>query len=312
MNRRTWGLIALAALLIADVILVALALRPAQVLPTATLPPAESTTPSASATSSEPIASTTPEAQPASGPPVPANQLVVADNGTLLLIAPGQCGNGGAEGWQQPEGSIEWTPWEVPGPVVTRFSVTGAAQTIFATASGTECAEQLFFPASGAAQSWGQAQPAPGVFYLQPNPDGTQIIGTATGSVPSPCDAGTIALAATDSTPALLCADGGVAVSNDGGASWEFRGNVNQGRAITFGSANLLYSLTDTPECSGVAVASSSDGGTTWSVTGCAQGASSNAAVALAANGNSVVVVDAARVAYRSSDGGRTFIKSGA
>lgn len=312
MNRRTWGLIALAALIIADVVLVALALRPAQVLPTATLPPVEATTPSANATASEPSASATPAAQPASGPPVPANQMVVADNGTLLLIAPGQCGIGGAEGWQQPEGSIEWTPWGVPGPVVTRFSVTGAARTIFATASGPECNEQFFYPSSGPNQTWGEAQPAPGVFYLQPNPDGTQTIGTATGTTPSPCDAGTIALAATDNTPVLLCADGGVAVSNDGGASWEFRGNVDQGRAITFGSANLLYSLTDSPECRGVAVASSSDGGTTWSITGCAEGASSDSAVALAANGNSVVVVDAARVAYRSSDGGRTFSKSGA
>lgn len=314
MNRRTWGILALAALIIADVVLVALALRPTQVLPTATLPPMEPVAPSPSNPSTTPSEQPSPsETQPpASGPPVAANQLVVADNGTLLLIAPGRCSTGGAEGWQQAAESTEWTPWATPGAVVTRFSVTGPARSIFAAASGPDCAEQLFYPASGPTQAWGAGQPAPGVFYLQQNPDDTQTIGTLGGPAPSPCDVGTITLAATDNTPALLCDDGRVALSNDGGASWEFRGVLNQGRALTFGSANLLYALADSPDCSGLAVASSSDGGTTWTVTGCAEGASSNAAVAVAAEGNSVVVVDADRVAYRSNDGGRTFLKSGA
>lgn len=312
MNRRTWGLLALAALIIADVVLVALALRPTQVLPTATLPPVDPAVPSESATPSEQATPTEPEQPPASGPPVAANQLVVADNGTLLLIAPGQCLTGGAEGWQQAAESTEWTPWAAPGAVVTRFSVTGPARSIFATASGADCAEQLFYPATGPTQAWGAGQPAPGVFYLQANPDATQTVGTSVGPTPSPCEVGTITLAATDTTPALLCSDGRVAVSNDGGANWEFRGVLNQGRAMTFGSANLLYALADSPDCRGIAVASSGDGGTTWTITGCAEGAASNAAVALAAEGNSVVVVDADRVAYRSNDGGRTFLKSGA
>jgi hypothetical protein len=309
---RTWGFIALAALIIADLVLVALALRPTQVLTTATLPPPELVQPSSSPSPSEPTPTAETAQLLASGPPVPANQLVAADNGTLLLVIPGQCANGGAEGWQQSAGATEWTPWEVPGAVMTRFSVTGPTRAIFATASGPECLEQLFYTATGPAQTWSSGQPAPGVFYLQPNPDGTQTIGTVAGPAPSPCEAGTIALAATDTTPALLCANGQVAVSNDGGINWELRGTLNQGRAMAFGSTDLLYALTDTPECSGIAVASSGDGGTTWSVTGCAEGATSSASVALAAEGNSVVVVDASRVTYRSSDGGRTFSKSGA
>lgn len=310
MNRRTWGLLALAALIVADVVLVALALRPTQVLPTATLPPVDLTAPSSSAS---PASSPSPSDAPvASGPPVSANQLVVADNGTLLLVAPGSCASGGAEGWQQAAEAKQWSPWPLPGPVVTRFSVTGTGRTIFATASDPDCAEQRFYPASGPDLSWGDGQPAGGVFYLQRNPDSSQTIGTANGTAPSPCENGTIALAATDSTPALLCGDGRVAVSTDGGANWEFRGVLNQGRALTFGSPNLLYALSDSPYCRGLAAATSRDGGTTWDFAGCAEGASSDAAVALAADGNSVVVVDAARIAYRSTDGGRTFLKIGA
>lgn len=307
MNRRQLGLLALGALIVLDVILVALALRPAQVVPSATLPPLEpGATTAASGTTQTAV-----DEPVLTAPPAPANTLLVPDDGSLLLTEPSTCSGPDtqaplAEGWRRPVEALAWEMWNPPGEVVTRLGITGG-RTIFSVASGLDCAEQLFYAATGPNLEWGNGQPATGVYYLVQQADGTQSIGTTVGQVPSPCNATTIALAATDTTAALLCGDGAVKVTADGGASWSTVGAVADGRALTFGGTGLLYALTSEPGCNGLAVASSNDNGETWTVAGCAQGASSYASVAIAASGNEVTVVDTDRKTYRSDDGGRTF-----
>lgn len=312
MNRRQLGLLALGALIVLDIILVALALRPNQSVPSASLPPLEPGT-SATDTASTTQAATNDPVLTA--PPVPANTLLAPDDGSLLLTEPSSCSSPDsqaplAEGWRRPAESAAWEMWNPPGEVVTRLGVTGG-RTVFTVASGPDCSLQQFFAASGPNLEWGSGQPATGVYYLVQRADGTQSIGTASGEVPSPCDATTIALAATDATAALLCGDGAVKVTADSGATWTTEGAVAEGRALTFGGSELMYALTTEPACNGLAVASSNDNGRTWMISGCAEGASSYGAVAIAANGNTVTVVDTDRSTYRSTDGGRTF-KSGA
>ena len=307
-DRRQLGLLALGALIVLHIILVALALRPNQVVPSASLPPLS---PGATATETASASQAASNDPVLTAPPVPANTLLVPEDGSLLLSEPSACSGPDsqaplAEGWRRPAESLSWEMWNPPGEVVTRLGITGG-RTVFTVASAPDCGVQQFFPASGPNLEWGSGQPATGVYYLVQRADGTQAIGTATGEVPSPCDASTIALAATDSTAALLCGDGAVKVTADGGASWNTEGAVAEGRALTFGGSGLMYALTSDSGCNGLAVASSNDNGKTWIVAGCAEGASSYGAVALAATGNRVTVVDTDRSTYRSTDGGRTF-----
>lgn len=308
MNRRQLGLLALGALIVLDVILVALAIRPTQVVPNASLPPLE---PGATATGNPGSNQQAVDGPVLTAAPVAANTLLVPEDGSLLLAEPSTCSSPDAqaplaEGWRRPAESLSWEMWNPPAQVVTRLGITGG-RTVFTVASGPDCAEQQFFAASGPNLEWGTAQAATGVYYLVQRADGTQSVGTASGEVPSPCDAATIALAATDTSAALLCGDGAVKTTADGGASWVTEGAVAEGRALTFGSTGLMYALTSEPGCNGLAVASSNDNGKTWAVAGCAEGASSYGAVAIAATGNKVTVVDTDRNTYRSDDGGRTF-----
>lgn len=300
MNRRIWGFVALGALIILDVILVILALRPTQTLPTATLPPVDPVAESTQAGSGEGSEAAR------SGPAMQANLLLPATDGSLLMIAPGVCEGPDAEGWRLPPAASEWISWDLPNSVVSRFDVTGG-RTVFAVASDLSCTEQQFYPAAGPDYSWGQGQPAAGAFYLQQNADSTAVIGTSEGQIPSPCPSATLALAATDTSSSVLCGDGGIYGSPDSGITWEPRGLVFEGRALAYGASNLLYALTPDPACNGLALASSPDDGTTWGIVSCIEGASSDGAVALVAEGNRVTVVDSDRTTYRSDNGGREF-----
>lgn len=297
MNRRIWGYLFLGALIIVDIILVILALRPTETLPTATLPPLTSTTGETDTSASD---------SPRTAPASPANLLLPVSDGSLLMIAPGDCGGAEAQGWRLSPSASAWETWDTPDSVVSRLSVTGG-RTVFAIASGLDCDEQQFFPATGTDYTWGQGQPAAGAFYLKQNADSTALIGTSQGEVPSPCPGTTIALAATDSSSSVLCGDGGIYGSPDGGLTWEPRGLVFQGRALAYAASDLLFSLTPDPACNGLAVASSPDDGVSWEIVSCIEGADFDAAVALAAEDNRVTVIDSDRTTYRSDNGGRDF-----
>lgn len=305
MNRRQWALLALAALIAVDLVLVYLVLRPSRSTPQvspATLPPTEvapSITPTNAGVPQDEVVET--------GPPVPANMLVINSDGSLLLAEGGACAGVLAEIWQLPAESTEWSSGELPGAAIMRFDQINGNTLISVSAPTAACTETWFRSSPGTTLEWGAEQPPDGVFYLRQTNGGQPIVGTLFGEVPSPCTGETIALTALDQEATVACGNGEVFRNVGPDNNWVPVGSLDQIRAVTYGGAGLLFALSSTAECNGLAVWQSTDSGTTWQQNGCAELADSYSAVAVAANGNDLVVVDTNRVPYRSTDAGRTF-----
>lgn len=305
MNRRQWALLALAALIAVDLVLVFLVLRPSRATPQlspATLPPTE-VAPSVESTN----AGVPQDDVVETGPPVPANMLVVRSDGSLMLAEGGACAGALAEIWQLPNGSSEWTSGELPGAAIMRFDQINGSTLISVSSPTAECAEIWFRSSPGSTLQWGAEQSPVGVFFLRQQEGAPATVGTLTGEGPSPCAGETIALTALDQEATVACGTGEIFTNVGPGNNWVPLGALDQIRALAYGGPNLLYAATSTAECNGLALWQSTDGGATWQQNGCAELADSYSAVALSANGNDLVVVDTNRVPYRSSDAGRTF-----
>jgi len=301
-NKRQWALLALAALVAVDLVLIYLVLRPPRITQAAPaiLPPAElvvTPTPTAAGIPQDTIVET--------APPVPANMLIVRPDGSLYLAEGSSCEGPQAEMWSLPAGSLEWVNAELPGDVIMRFDQLG--NNVFSVSSPTaDCAETWFRSSTGESLNWGEQRAPIGVFSLRQTPTGASV-STLIGDLPSPCNGETIALTALDQDARLACGDGQIFSLSGASGQWVPLSVVDQVRALTFAAeGGLMYAVSSTDQCNGLAISQSTDAGVNWQVTGCAEYADSYDAIGLAATGNDVVLVDTNRVPYRSVDGGRT------
>lgn len=215
-HRRSWSVAGLGALIVLNVALVGLlVLRPAPALdpePGASSRPtvAEPETPA----KREPAELPT-EAAPAAEAG-PAERLIVnADATTAWRVEVGECDDP-ATMERTTDGGETWEELDVGLTLVSRVRVLGP-QNLFAIGGGEDCEPAYRSSSSGGSDWLTSDQYLEGSWYLLPSDRSTMA--APAGEVEVPCEP--VDLAALDAADAaVLCTDGTLALTADGGASW--------------------------------------------------------------------------------------------
>ena len=255
------GLAALAAFVVADVVLVALALDSTAATPgtagSAPRPSAVTTASPGPATDGDPVASQgavtagTPTQRPSSSlAPAPLEVGVVAvDADTAWRFVVGDCAKGGSTVTITRDGGHTWAPMVAPFDTTVRIRVKDNGGT-FAIGSDDSCTPR-FRRAAKDATSWGSAMSVPGAWYRDPSDP--VVVGTAAGTRAKPCgDSAVIDLGVTDRSAEALCADGRLRRSETG-ETWTGGGAVEGGLALAATATRTLVART-ADGCTGVAV----------------------------------------------------------
>ncbi len=217
-SSRWWKFAGLGALVILNVVLVALlVLRPAAPVveerEAAVSAPAErSTTPPAK---HEPAPLPSPMETP-SVDAVPAERVLVnADASTAWRATIGSCDSPGILE-RSVDGGLSWEELPLELAPISRLRVL-SAQSLFAIGGGEGC-EPTYVASSTGGRSWTtNDEYLIGSWYLVP--DDRDALATPVGELPVPCEAAE--LAAVDALhAAVLCTDGTLSVTPDGGGSW--------------------------------------------------------------------------------------------
>jgi len=308
--RRRWfapaGIAALVALTVLDVVLIKLAFDHAAG------PDTPSSTSSASAPSaSSQAGSRAPRPSPAErtagdGATDPPSESAVP-GGTLLLAlaADGTVLFGSAGGCQSAAGpQVVVVPPGSDGP--RAVPVTGLSTVLALQAErrdqlaivGTDAGcEPVTYRGGAERRNW-TAEPAQSEWYLDTTGDVPEVHAPG-GPVEVPC---TPASLSTLGAIRLLCDDGGLVGSADGGQTWATLGRLEESTAFAFQGPANGYALAEREDCA-VTVLATVNGGAGWDTTACIDGRRGRA---IAVRDESLVaVVDDAL--WRSTDAGATW-----
>jgi len=217
-SSRRWQFAGLGALVVLNVVLIALlVLRPAA-------PAVEERETPVSASVDAP--STPPVKQEPAPLPSPTERfmleaapaeriLVNADESTAWRAATGTCGSPGTLERSVDRGQ-SWEELPLELAPVSRLRVL-STQALFAIGGGEDC-EPTYVASSTAGSSWAtNDEYLVGSWYLVP--DEREAVATPVGELSVPCEA--VELAAVDAMhAAVLCTDGTLSVTADGGGSW--------------------------------------------------------------------------------------------
>lgn len=261
------GIAALAAFLVADVVLVGLALRSTQAGAEPAGAPAgagggvSAAAPHTGTPAPAPTESTRAPAGPAQGPLTVG--IVAVDADTAWRFTAGTCADGGSTLSITSDGGATWEPRVVPFEATMRIRVRDDG-TAFAIGSDAECSPR-FRQAERDAASWGAETAVPEAWYRDPrNP---AVVGTAAGTRVRPCGSSAVLdLSIIDDAAQALCADGRVRAS-DTGAEWTAAGEVPGALTIAATAARTLAVRT-ADGCDGLAVV---DARAPDTVVGCAE-----------------------------------------
>ncbi|MBZ2199138.1 hypothetical protein [Occultella gossypii] len=252
--------IALATLVVLNVILIALLFRPRT--PPSADPYIPPTQPEPTTTAPEPVPSTTttaPEDEPTTAAPVePVPAL------RLLTIASVEIGWRATVGDCETPGLVEFSgdggqTWATTDPglaPVVRLKAL-AETTAFAIGGAEDCEPSFTITASAGAEWESQDNELPGAWYLEPA-DRNAVHGP--GGTAAPCTTQVVDVAGlTNTQAAVLCTDGAVHLTGDAGATWAAAGNLAGGVALapqlSSNADNLGYLFASLEEgCDGVAV----------------------------------------------------------
>lgn len=297
------GLAALGAFLVADIVLVGLAVRSTAAVPTGSAgkdrPAADSgvsaggaATPTTGGTDSAPAAAPT----SLTAAPLTVG-LVAVDDHTAWRFDTGTCADGGSTVAVTDDGGKTWQPRVAPFDVTVRLRVrdNGSA---FAIGADGDC-KARFRQSDDQAQDWDTSAAVPGVWYRDPKD--AAVVGTEARTKAKPCDsAGVVDLAVDDDSATALCGDGTILASR-AGREWSLEATVDGALAIALAGDRTL-ALVTVPECAGLAVV---DAAKPEEVRGCAPadlGAVSAGQLALAGKGATVWVAAGSAVLRSSGD----------
>jgi photosystem II stability/assembly factor-like uncharacterized protein len=263
MNKRL-ATVGLGAFLLADIVLVALALRPPPVNtltagPTGTAVSVVSPTPEPT---DEPTDESTPE--PTSAPPtttapsgpVPVQRMVVGlDARRAWRASAGTCDGGKSLLQVTTDGGRTWDDATSPSKAIARIQPL-AGGSGFVYAAGADCALQEWTTKDDG-KTWAGPKRIVGGWTRQ-IAEPTQLTTPAKDAM-QPCgDAPVIDLSRTSAEQAeALCADGNVVVTNDGGASWDDSGSAPGAVALTNrleGEILTTYAARVVAGCAGVQI----------------------------------------------------------
>lgn len=205
------------------------------------LPSSNVPIPSASVSAGDTATAETPEISMAS------RHLVVVDEQTAWRASLASCTQGESQVERTTSGGETWSPLKTGVDSIVRLRATDA-RSAFVVGAGAGC-ETALAVTSDSGATWARADASLSTaWYLAPT-DRSVVVGPA-GQQPVPCPSGAIDLAATStSTGAVLCVDGSLAISDDGGSSWRTTTAVPGARALTQNSDGYLVTTYE-GECS--------------------------------------------------------------
>jgi hypothetical protein len=293
----------LAGIVALDLVLIAVALRPRPAVDVA----------GAAATPASADSSQTPDPTPT----VTSTEAPIAGSAALLVdlagttavrvTAPGTCASGGAAVQVSGDAGVTWSDVEVPVRIVLRVRVTGAGAAGLVGA-GADC-RPAAYQTTDAGRSWPRAGDTAGTWHRYGR--SAARLHTPAADVALPCPGG---VALTDLAPGsltlatVLCADGSVYRTTNGGTRWQRRGELAGAVAINQSSAaRLVAAVTGSDGCDGIEVRTSADGGATWAATGCAADARADDGVGLTFGDADRGLLVVGSGTYRTSDGGTTW-----
>lgn len=215
-RRSFWSLAGLGALVVLNVVLVALlAMRPVPAFDEHAL------SDRATVAGTEPLEKQEPAALPTESSEevrvAPAERLIVnADAETAWRVEKGACADPAAIE-RTTDGGENWEQLPLDLAPVSRMRVLGQ-QALFVIGGGDGC-EPVYVSSSSGGSSWlTNDQYLEGSWYLLPSDK--SIMATPTGVITTPCEP--VELAALDAANAVvLCADSTLASTTDGGATWD-------------------------------------------------------------------------------------------
>ncbi|WP_156023279.1 hypothetical protein [Terracoccus sp. 273MFTsu3.1] len=248
------ALVGLLALVVVDLVLVALAFRP-DAAGASAQPPAAVSTPSTSA----PTTTTAPAAGA-----TPVSQVIAAVDGRRAWRGTlGTCRDGGASLTVTADGGRTWTPRAAPVQALGRVQPVDADRGFVIGAKGAGCSVGEY-ATDDDATTWRGPRAVEGGWSRLPGGDPKVVI-TPRRPDARPCGTTTVVdLARVSATRAVvLCADGRLVRSGDGGGSWTRMATVEGALAVgarVDGSAPAVYVARATDDCAGVEVAKLSGG----------------------------------------------------
>lgn len=227
-SRRLWPLIAVAVLVVLNVgLILALVLRPTAPATSEPSTPPSQTSTAPSPTASEPEETTSPspdELSPQESPttpeptpiPGPAERLLANAGESIAWRATvGTCDTPG-ELERTTDGGETWESLESELAPLSRVRVLGP-ESLFVV-GGADCEATYAFSADGG-DSWESNDDLlNGSWYLDPaDPD---QLGTPTGPIDAPCEVARL-VGLDNADGAVLCTDGEITMTRDGGQTWE-------------------------------------------------------------------------------------------
>lgn len=264
---RSLGRMALAGLvglLAADVLLVALALRPdAAGASTPAAPSVRAVTTSA-ATPAPAVSRTTGQAAVKA---VPVTELIAAADGKRAWRATlGSCRDGGASISVTGDGGRTWTNRAAPARALGRIQPIATTRGFVVGAKGDGCTAAEYSTGDNAA-NWQRPRAVEGGWSRAPGGDPTTVI-TPQRPDAHPCGTATVVdLARVSATSAVvICADGRLVHSTDGGANWPALATVKGALAVgarDVGGAATVDVARVSEGCAGVEIATVADSSAT-------------------------------------------------
>ncbi|EWT06978.1 hypothetical protein N864_07105 [Intrasporangium chromatireducens Q5-1] len=251
MNQR-FATAGLAAFLLADVALVALAMRPSGHHARADLPlnlPANV----AGTTSPE---TPTPEAKVPRYNPAPLQRMIVAlDAKHAWRATAGTCADGGALVQSTSDGGKTWTKGSSPVRAIVRVQPLQDSSG-FIYGATKDCDLSEYVSADGA-RNWDGPRPVDGAWARHLTDD--KVVITPQVGASRPCgDQSVVDLSRISATEAeVLCLDGGVKATNDGGASWTGEGSAPGALALSARNEDgslATYAVRGSANCKGLEI----------------------------------------------------------
>ena len=221
-----------------------------------------------------------------------------APGGTVLRATRGSCEGGSATVELSTDGGATFETADV-GPVtaVLRVSVTPPSE-MFVVGADDAC-DLATYSSDDRGKTWTPSPGTDGAWHLAPA--ASTVVHAPTGSVQPGCDV--VALAALNESAArVLCADGTVQGTSDGGEGWQELGSLEGAVDLDFTDAATAWAVGATDDCA-TAVYKTVDAGIDWEQLGCLDDGAPEAISADRAG----VTVQAGGTVLTSTDDGETW-----
>jgi len=227
--------------------------------------------------------------------------LDAAADDTVLRAGRGSCGESESPLIEvSSDSGATFDPVDLREPPVDVLGVSASsASDLFLVGADAACLPVIYRSTDGG-ENWVSAPGSGGAWHLAAV--GVRRVHAPSGSVPVGCDV--LALSAfSDSGARVLCTDGLLRGTADGGRSWVGLGGLPGAVDIAYQTPADAWGLAATSECP-AAVLQTADGGADWEETACLDTDGEPYAVSVA---DGVVLAQIGGDLLTSSDGGATF-----